>query len=104
MKRQIITTPEVPSSPIYSQAISAAILAVAGASLGDVVRVLVLLKESRDFDAMNRVYSRHFPTDPPTRAVARFGVDVGNLLVSMVMTAWVGGARDGSAVELLTSG
>jgi len=44
-----------------------AILMAAGCSLGDVVRVGVFLADIKDFDAMNEVYRKFFPADPPAR-------------------------------------
>jgi 2-iminobutanoate/2-iminopropanoate deaminase len=32
-------------------------------------------------------YAKFFPTDPPTRAVAKLGVELPNVLVSIKMTA-----------------
>lgn len=63
------------------------ILVAAGATLDDVVEVLVLLARPEDFAGMNEEYARVFPADPPARAVARLGVEVPNLLVSIRMTA-----------------
>jgi 2-iminobutanoate/2-iminopropanoate deaminase len=63
------------------------ILKTGGASLEDVVQVVVLLKDPQDFDSMNRAYSRTFPKNQPTRAVAKLGVDIPNILVSIMMTA-----------------
>ncbi|MDA4112722.1 MAG: RidA family protein [Thaumarchaeota archaeon] len=65
------------------------ILRTGGASLEDVVQVVVLLKDPQDFDSMNRAYARIFSKDPPARAVARLGVDIPNVLVSVMMTAVV---------------
>jgi 2-iminobutanoate/2-iminopropanoate deaminase len=65
------------------------ILRTGGANLEDVVQVIVLLKNPQDFDSMNKAYSKIFTTDPPTRAVSKLGVDVPNILVSMMMTASV---------------
>ena len=45
-----------------------AVLAAAGASLSDVVKTTVYLSDFADFQAMNAVYVRAFPTDPPARA------------------------------------
>jgi 2-iminobutanoate/2-iminopropanoate deaminase len=45
-----------------------AVLAAAGASLADVVKTTVYLADFSDFQAMNAVYVRAFPTDPPARA------------------------------------
>ncbi len=36
---------------------------------------------------MNDKYAQFFPTDPPTRAVAKLGVEIPNVLVSMKMTS-----------------
>ena len=63
------------------------ILRAAGADLGAVVDVLVLLARPGDFAGLNEEYAKFFPTDPPARAVARLGVELPNVLVSMKMTA-----------------
>jgi 2-iminobutanoate/2-iminopropanoate deaminase len=46
----------------------AAILEAAGTDMAHVVSVTVLLADIADFAAMNAVYARYFPTDPPARA------------------------------------
>jgi 2-iminobutanoate/2-iminopropanoate deaminase len=38
---------------------------------------------------LNEEYARLFPTDLPTRAVARLGVEIPNVLVSIKMVAIV---------------
>lgn len=63
------------------------VLRAAGAGLGNVVDVLVLLARSSDFAGLNEEYAKFFPTDPPARAVARFGVEIPNVLVSIKLTA-----------------
>jgi 2-iminobutanoate/2-iminopropanoate deaminase len=63
------------------------ILRVAGANLKDVVDVLVLLARPTDFAGLNEEYAKFFPIDPPARAVAKLGVEVPNVLVSIKMTA-----------------
>ena len=45
-----------------------AIAAAAGASLDDVVKTTVFLKDMSDFGAVNTVYEETFPTTPPARA------------------------------------
>ena len=64
-----------------------AILRAAGATLENVVEVHALLARPDDFAGFNEEYARVFPVDPPTRAVAKLGVEVPNLLVSIRMTA-----------------
>ena len=126
MPRQIITTPDAPSSPLYSQRVRTggnvfvsgmvgidpstnslagatiqdqtrqalrnceAVLAAGGATLDDVVEVGVLLTHSSDFAGLNEEYAQWFPAEPPTRYVARLGVDIPDVLVSIRMTAIVG--------------
>lgn len=125
MPRQIITTANAPSSPLYSQGVKAGphvlvsgivgidpnngklagdtiqdqtrqaltncktILEAGGAHLDDVVEVGVLLTDPADFAGLNEEYARWFPSEPPTRYVAKLGVDLPGLLVSIRMTAFV---------------
>ncbi|GAA1518913.1 RidA family protein [Kribbella lupini] len=125
MPRTIISTPNAPSSPLYSQGVKAgpqlflsgivgidpttgtlagetiqaqtrqaltncqAILQAGEATLDDVVEVGILLTNPTDFTALNDEYARWFPTNPPTRYVAKLGVDLPGLLVSIRMTAFV---------------
>jgi 2-iminobutanoate/2-iminopropanoate deaminase len=65
------------------------ILRAGGATLEDVVEVLVLLMRSEDFAGLNEEYVKFFPVDPPTRAVTRLGVELPNVLVSIKMIAAV---------------
>jgi 2-iminobutanoate/2-iminopropanoate deaminase len=57
----------------------AAILEAAGASLGQVLKTTVYLRDLNDFGKMNEVYARFFREQPPARAtvqVARLPRDV----------------------------
>jgi 2-iminobutanoate/2-iminopropanoate deaminase len=127
MTKQIIFTPNAPSSPLYSQGVRVgstiyvsgmagidpatgklagetiqgqtrqalrngiAIVEAGGGSQEDIVQVLVLLANPADFVGMNEAYAQVFPTDPPTRAVTKLGVDLPNILVSIMMTAYLEG-------------
>jgi reactive intermediate/imine deaminase len=122
--REVIGTPDAPSSPLYSQAVKAggfvyvsglvgidvttgalagptiqeqtrqaltncqAVLRAAGASLEDVVEVGVLLTNPADFAGMNDEYAAWFPAAPPTRYVAKLGVELPGVLVSVRVTAF----------------
>lgn len=124
--RKVVSTPNVPGSPLYSQAVKAgqhvyvsglvgldattgqlagatireqtrqaltnceAVLRAAGATLGDVVEVGVLLSNPADFAGMNEEYATWFPTEPPTRHIAKLGVEIPDVLISIRMTAFVG--------------
>jgi len=65
------------------------ILRAGGATLESVVEVHVLLTRPSDFAGLNEEYAKFFPTDPPTRAVAKLGVELPNVLVSIKMLAVV---------------
>jgi 2-iminobutanoate/2-iminopropanoate deaminase len=67
-----------------------AILRAAGATLEDVVEVGVLLTNPTDFTGMNDEYATWFPAEPPTRYVAKLGVEIPDVLVSIRMTAFLG--------------
>lgn len=43
-------------------------LALAGATLADVVKTTVWLEDARDFPAFNKVYASFFPDAPPARS------------------------------------
>lgn len=126
MARQIVTSADAPTSPLFSQAVKAGphvyvsgaagldprtgalagetiqdqvrqaltncetILRAASASLDDVVEVGVLLTNPADFAGLNEEYARWFPVDPPARYVAKLGVELPGLLVSIRMTAYTG--------------
>lgn len=64
-----------------------AVLDAAGAGSHDIAEVGILLADPADFAALNEEWSRWFAEDPPTRYVARLGVEVPGLLVSIRMTA-----------------
>jgi 2-iminobutanoate/2-iminopropanoate deaminase len=64
-----------------------AVLRAGGASLDDVVEVGILLTSPEDFEGLNEEYARWFSTEPPTRYVAKLGVEIPGLLVSIRMTA-----------------
>jgi 2-iminobutanoate/2-iminopropanoate deaminase len=53
------------------------ILKRAGCALADIVKVSVILTDTRDFDAFNGAYSKIFPKDPPARVsmVAQLTID-----------------------------
>ena len=50
----------------------------AGSSLDRIVKMTVVLADSRDFDEMNRVWREFFPTDPPARTTCTLQLSNGN--------------------------
>jgi Putative translation initiation inhibitor, yjgF family len=127
MSRSIVSTPDAPSSPLFSQGVRVgdtlhvsgmvgvdtatgqlagptiqdqtrqaianceAVVRAAGGSLADVAQVTVLLAHPEDFAGMNDAYAAAFPVDPPARAVGRLGPELPGVLVSVLMTAHLGG-------------
>src|SRR6478672_2102455 len=79
--------PSVEEQMLQAAANCAAVLAVGGASLDDVVEVGILLAEPDDFAAMNGAWAELFGGDPPARYVARLGVSLPGIRVSVRMTA-----------------
>jgi reactive intermediate/imine deaminase len=67
-----------------------AILQAGGAVMDDVVEVGILLADPCDFAGLNEEYPRWFPSEPPTRYVAKLGVELPGVLVSIRMTAFTG--------------
>jgi 2-iminobutanoate/2-iminopropanoate deaminase len=89
----IFVSGQIPIDPATSQVVGddaaaqtervlknlAAILEAAGASLGQVLKTTVYLRDLNDFGKMNEVYARFFSERPPARAtvqVARLPRDV----------------------------
>jgi len=65
-----------------------AILRAAGTSLENVVSTTVYLTDLKNFEAMNEVYTKYFPKDPPSRATVQAGLLRG-MLVEMQCIAWI---------------
>ena len=55
-----------------------AALALAGCTLDDVVKTLVVIADARDFGAFNKVYASYFPEHPPARTTleSRLMIDI----------------------------
>ena len=89
-----VTTKQLAGDTIQEQTRQAlrnceAVVEAGGGTLDDVAQVTVLIANPADFDGMNEAYAEVFATDPPARAVARFGPEISNVLVSIMMTAYV---------------
>ena len=66
-----------------------AVLDAAGASMADVVKTTVFLKDMGDFQAMNEVYAQFFTENPPARSAVQvvalpLGVDIEIEAVALV--------------------
>ncbi len=51
-----------------------AILKADGASMSEVVKVTTYLRNMKDFEGMDKFYSRFFPTNPPARTTVQVGL------------------------------
>lgn len=60
-----------------------------GLSLADVVKCTVFLDDMADYDAMNEVYARFFPEDPPARStLGADGLALGAAVEIECIAAW----------------
>lgn len=64
-----------------------AVLESGGATLHDVLEVGILLTDPDDFAEMNDAYAGFFGDEPPARYVARLGVVLPDVRISIRMTA-----------------
>jgi 2-iminobutanoate/2-iminopropanoate deaminase len=67
-----------------------ALLAEVGASLGDVVKVTVYLRDWSDQPGFDQVYASYFKQDPPVRTIVRPLGLPHNMLLEMDMVAIIG--------------
>jgi 2-iminobutanoate/2-iminopropanoate deaminase len=90
-----VTTGDLAGATIREQTRQAlancrAVLRAAGRAWEDIAEVGVLLANPADFAGMNEEYVTWFPSSPPTRYVAKLGVELPGVLVSIRMTAITG--------------
>jgi len=69
-----------------------AVLSAGGATLASVVKTTVYLADLADFPAMNAVYGRFFPQDPPARATIQAAKLPAGALVEIDAVASTAGA------------
>lgn len=69
-----------------------AILAAAGASLSDVVKTTVFLKDMEHFAQMNQVYQQYFGTNAPARSTVEVAKLPRNALIEIESIAVVPGS------------
>lgn len=67
-----------------------AVLTAAGTSFDNVVKATVFLADISDFGAMNAVYGRYLPDNPPARSAFQVGALPLGALVEIEMVAIVG--------------
>lgn len=64
------------------------VLVAASASLDDVVKVTVFIRNQEDFARMNEVYQGYFPEDKPARSTVVAGLAAANMLIEMESIAY----------------
>lgn len=64
------------------------VLAAAGSSLEDVVKVTVFLRNEKDFARMNEVYQSYFAKDQPARSTVIAGLVLPSMLIEMDCIAY----------------
>ena len=65
------------------------VLEEGGATLDDVVKCNVYLKDIADFQAMNAVFARYFPNDPPARTTVQALLAEPEMLVEIEAIAYL---------------
>lgn len=68
------------------------VLKEAGATLSDVVKVLVFLDDIENFGAFNKVYKEYFSEDPPARSCIEAARLPGNMKVEIEVIALLPGS------------
>ncbi len=68
----------------------AGLLAASGLGFGDVVKTVVYLANMGDFAAVNAIYGRHFPENPPARVTVEVKGLPRNAQVEIEVTAYCG--------------
>lgn len=66
-----------------------AVLEAAGSSLEKVVKATVFLQNMGDYTAVNEVYARYFPNDPPARSAVEVAALPRSALVEIETIAFV---------------
>lgn len=84
--RTVFCSGQIPLDPVSGEVVAAgdirgqteqvlrnlsAVLTAAGASLAAVVKTTVYLTDLQEFAAVNEVYARYFPQQPPARATVQ---------------------------------
>jgi 2-iminobutanoate/2-iminopropanoate deaminase len=92
---KIGTTPGAGVTDETAQALEAvkATLAASGASMNDVVKCTVILADIADWDAMNVVYRKYFPSEKPARTTFGAALVRGARVEIDCIASLPGGAR-----------
>ncbi len=67
------------------------ILAAAGASLADLIKVTIYLADIKDFEAVNRAYAAYFDLEPPARACVAVSALPKGARIEIEAVAYLGG-------------
>ncbi len=81
---------DVRAQTIQTLANVKAVLEEGGASLDDVVKCNVYLKDMKDFQTMNEEFARLFPVNPPARTTVQTPMAEEEMLVEIEAIAYVG--------------
>ena len=81
------TSPSIEDQTVQTLENLKATLEAAGTSLAQVVKVTVYLANVSDFAAMNEVYRRYFPENPPARTTVGVTLARADLLIEIDMVA-----------------
>ena len=81
---------DVRAQTIQTLANVKAVLEEGGATLDDVVKCNVYLKDMQDFQTMNEEFAKFFPVDPPARTTVQTPLSESEMLVEIEAIAFIG--------------
>ena len=86
----IVAVGDVRAQTIQTLANVKAVLEEGGATLDDVVKCNVYLKDMKDFQIMNEEFAKMFPNDPPARTTVQTPMAEPEMLVEIEAIAYIG--------------
>jgi reactive intermediate/imine deaminase len=87
----VIGINDVRAQTIQTLANVKAVLEEGGATLDDVVKCNVYLKDMKDFQIMNEEFAKLFPANPPARTTVQTPMAEPEMLVEIEAIAYIGG-------------
>jgi len=86
----VIAVGDVRAQTIQALANVKSVLEEGGATLDDVVKCNVYLKDMKDFQTMNEEFARLFPVNPPARTTVQTPMAEEEMLVEIEAIAYIG--------------
>ncbi len=88
-RAEVVGPGDVQAQTVQTLSNVKSVLAEGGATLDDVLKCTVYLKDISDFQAMNEVFASFFPNDPPARTTVQALLADPEMLVEIEAIAYV---------------